>query len=76
MKHTARILLLTLGITAQSIFTLTAPQSGTITQTVYGTFGMPIPPFPDGTYPSYPITKVEWSVINTSGQRVVIQTLR
>ena len=53
------------------------PQSGTVTQTIYGTFGMPISAFPNGTYPSmFPITKVEWSVINTSGQRVVIQTLR
>jgi RHS repeat-associated protein len=54
------------------------PQSGEVTEIVYG--GTPIM-YPitrspwTGKY-SEPITKVEWSVINTSGEKVIIQKLQ
>ena len=49
------------------------PQSGTVTQTVYGAYGMPMPAMPSGNYP-YPnqIQRVEWSVMDTSNQRIII----
>ena len=52
------------------------PQSGTVIQTVYGAYGMPMPAMPSGNYP-YPnqIQRVEWSVMDTSNQRIIIQSL-
>lgn len=44
----------------------------TIIQSAYGIYGMPIPVMPNGTY-VFPVQKVEWSVTNTTNQKVVIQ---
>lgn len=48
------------------------PQSGAIIQSAYGMYGMPIPVMPNGTY-AFPVQKVEWSVTNTTNQKVIIQ---
>ncbi len=50
------------------------PQSGIVTQTAYGAYGTILPATSKGTY-NYSVQRVEWSVTNTSGQRIVIQKL-
>ncbi len=51
------------------------PQSGNIYETLYDAAGAVIPMPASGIYPST-VRSVEWSVNNTSGTRVVIQTLK
>lgn len=51
------------------------PQSGVVTQQGFSTFGMPMPTLSNGTY-QFPIGKVEWSVVNSAGNKIIIQTLR
>ena len=48
------------------------PQSGMVTEHAYGVYGMPVPALPNGTYP-FPVNRAEWSVTNTSNQKVIIQ---
>jgi len=50
------------------------PQSGNVTQQAFTVYGTNVYPLRNGTY-LYPIHKVEWSVINTSGERTVIQKI-
>jgi hypothetical protein len=51
------------------------PQSGVVTQTAYGRFGMIVPPNPLGARSlySFPVYRVDWSVTNAAGQRTIIQ---
>jgi len=51
------------------------PQSGPVSETLYNAQGNVMQMLPNGQYPRG-VSRVEWSVQNSSGNRVIIQTLQ